>query len=400
MEDDLYGGDLYGDPGGDYDGGFGDVDEGYLPGASAQGLPAVDALRGKGVNNAGAPAIPSARDLFSDPPASRDDEARDSRAREAQQQAASDRWRNAFKEVASICALHNANRDPDVHTVLETVRRIKASESSAQEELRQLRRRDAALQMQLADRNLESLELRRELAVAASAADPSVVQLKQLMLDPAVAREFARLRGELETAQAELATAREELTAVTFTQESKVGRQLMAKCRSLQEENEEMGRELAEGKAHLADAAAALARSQADDMRAAYQELEDHCLVMEDEAEELQREVFALRARVMELERDAGLPPSISGSGGGVGMGLGMGGMGPMGPGGFGGRRAFDMGPGGFRGRGGRGPPGGGVMGGGGFKRPFGDREGGGAMGGGMGPGRGGGFMGPMKRIR
>ncbi|GIL53487.1 hypothetical protein Vafri_9057 [Volvox africanus] len=151
-----------------------------------------------------------------------------------------------------------------------------------QEELRQLRRRDAALQMQLADRNLEALELRRELASAASAADPSVVQLKQLMLDPAVAREFARLRSELEAAQAELATAREELAAVTFTQESKVGRQLMAKCRSLQEENEEMGRELAEGKAHLAEAAAALARSQADDMRAAYQELEDHCLVSEN----------------------------------------------------------------------------------------------------------------------
>lgn len=33
-----------------------------------------------------------------------------------------------------------------------------------------------------------------------------------------------------------------------FTQESKVGRQLMAKCRSLADENEEMGRELAEGK--------------------------------------------------------------------------------------------------------------------------------------------------------
>ncbi|EFJ47158.1 hypothetical protein VOLCADRAFT_105213 [Volvox carteri f. nagariensis] len=342
------------------------------------------------------------RDLFSDPPGSREQDTRDSRAREVQQ-AAADRWRNAFKEVASICGVHTANRDPDVHTVLETVRRIKASESSAQEELRQLRRRDAALQMQLADRNLEALELRRELAAAASAADPSVVQLKQLMLDPAVAREFARLRSELEGAQAELATAREELAAVTFTQESKVGRQLMAKCRSLQEENEEMGRELAEGKAHLAEAAAALARSQADDLRSAYQELEDHCLVMEDEAEELQREIFALRARVMELERDAGLPLSIPGGAGGLGMGPGLGGMGPMGPGGFGGRRAFDMGPGGFRGRGGRGPPpgvGSGAMGAG-FKRPFGDREGGGGggMGGGMGPGRGG-FMGPMKRIR
>ncbi|PNW81227.1 hypothetical protein CHLRE_07g347350v5 [Chlamydomonas reinhardtii] len=70
-----------------------------------------------------------------------------------------------------------------------------------QEELRKLRRRDAALQMQLADRSLEALELRRELASASAAAEPSVVQLKQLMLDPAVAREFARLRAELEAAQ-------------------------------------------------------------------------------------------------------------------------------------------------------------------------------------------------------
>lgn len=57
-----------------------------------------------------------------------------------------------------------------------------------------MRRREAALQMQLAERSLECLELRRELASASAASDPSVVQLKQLMLDPAVAREFQRLR--------------------------------------------------------------------------------------------------------------------------------------------------------------------------------------------------------------
>ncbi len=59
---------------------------------------------------------------------------------------------------------------------------------SVQDELRRLRRREIALQMQLADRSAEALELRRELSAAAAAADPSVVQLRQLMLDPAVAR--------------------------------------------------------------------------------------------------------------------------------------------------------------------------------------------------------------------
>lgn len=42
--------------------------------------------------------------------------------------------------------------------------------------------------------------------------------------------------------------SQEELAVANFTQESKVGRQLMAKCRSLATENEEMGHELAEGK--------------------------------------------------------------------------------------------------------------------------------------------------------
>jgi hypothetical protein len=42
----------------------------------------------------------------------------------------------------------------------------------------------------------------------------------------------------------------EPLAAADAAQESKTGRMLMAKCRSLQEENAEMGRELQEGDKH------------------------------------------------------------------------------------------------------------------------------------------------------
>ncbi|GFH33567.1 uncharacterized protein HaLaN_32957, partial [Haematococcus lacustris] len=38
------------------------------------------------------------------------------------------------------------------------------------------------------------------------------------------------------------------LAVAHFSQESKIGRQLMTKCRALADENEEMGRELTEGK--------------------------------------------------------------------------------------------------------------------------------------------------------
>jgi septal ring factor EnvC (AmiA/AmiB activator) len=69
----------------------------------------------------------------------------------------------------------------------------------------------------------------------------------QLLLDPALNKEFNRLKTELESTHKELKHVQQELAATNFTQESKIGRQLMAKCRALADENEEMGRELSEG---------------------------------------------------------------------------------------------------------------------------------------------------------
>jgi len=40
----------------------------------------------------------------------------------------------------------------------------------------------------------------------------------------------------------------DNITAITFTSQSKMGKMLMAKCRTLQEENEEIGNQASEGK--------------------------------------------------------------------------------------------------------------------------------------------------------
>lgn len=58
--------------------------------------------------------------------------------------------------------------------------------------------------------------------------------MRHLLLDPAVKREFERLRGEVEAKAREVKALQEELQAVHFSQESKSGRMLMAKCRALQ----------------------------------------------------------------------------------------------------------------------------------------------------------------------
>ncbi len=62
---------------------------------------------------------------------------------------------------------------------------------------------------------------------------------------------LCRLKSELESTQKELRHVQEELAATNFTQESKIGRQLVAKCRALAEENEEMGRGGSLGKISL-----------------------------------------------------------------------------------------------------------------------------------------------------
>lgn len=43
----------------------------------------------------------------------------------------------------------------------------------------------------------------------------------------------------------------DNVAAVAFTPQSKMGKMLMAKCRTLQEENEEIGNQANEGKVHL-----------------------------------------------------------------------------------------------------------------------------------------------------
>ena len=59
-------------------------------------------------------------------------------------------------------------------------------------------------------------------------------QVRQLLLDPAVNREFQRMHKALEDKSDEAQRLREELQGTTFQFDSKAGRMLVAKCRTLQ----------------------------------------------------------------------------------------------------------------------------------------------------------------------
>ncbi|XP_026191223.1 zinc finger CCCH domain-containing protein 13 [Cyclospora cayetanensis] len=71
--------------------------------------------------------------------------------------------------------------------------------------------------------------------------------LRGLVLDPATQLEIKTLRTRLAEAEGAIEKAKEAQTAQQFSGQSVTGQRLITKCRTLQQENAELGRALAEG---------------------------------------------------------------------------------------------------------------------------------------------------------
>lgn len=233
-------------------------------------------------------------------------------------QASLQEWHNTFQSIAA-----NAGLPVEPATLLMHLQQTHqqpaatvTAGSTATEDISVLRQRESQLQAQLMEKILENMELRRHLHAAKAAAEPNVVQVRQLLLDPAVNREFQKIHKALEDKTEEAKRLHEELQGTHFSQESKQGRMLVAKCRTLAEENEEMGRELSEDRVHKLERQLALAKGYAEDMQAAFQECEDHATALDEEAEKIQEENFKLRRQMQDIEARASRPPQFGMKGG------------------------------------------------------------------------------------
>lgn len=109
----------------------------------------------------------------------------------------------------------------------------------------------------------EGSELRTLLhAAAGPACGPAARQASTLMLDPGTARELKRLTAALEAARESLKQKDEEIAALGFSKESKQGRLLMARFRTLSRENEEFGAQVSQGRLHALQTEITLLREQ------------------------------------------------------------------------------------------------------------------------------------------
>ncbi|MCO5560715.1 hypothetical protein L7F22_014333 [Adiantum nelumboides] len=133
---------------------------------------------------------------------------------------------------------------------------------------------------------------------------------RRLLLDPAIHAEFIRMKKDLESAEKKIKELQDDLGAVQFTPHSKNGKMLMAKCRTLQEENEEIGREASEGKIHELGTKLAMQKSLNTELKRGYQELYEYVEEVSEEAERshelvniLQRQLERKEQMLLELQR-------------------------------------------------------------------------------------------------
>lgn len=94
------------------------------------------------------------------------------------------------------------------------------------------------------------------------------------LYDPAVNIIFTKLKNELKATKAKLEETQNELTAWKFTPDSNTGKRLMAKCRLLYQENEELGKVISNGKLAKLETELALQKNLNDDLKRSHSEFE------------------------------------------------------------------------------------------------------------------------------
>ncbi|PPD90323.1 hypothetical protein GOBAR_AA38274 [Gossypium barbadense] len=179
------------------------------------------------------------------------------------------KWHSAFRNEPFI----PAGIAPEPKLVMNYLQTLKSSDETLKEQLEKAKKKEAAFIVTFAKREQEIAELKSAVRDLKVQLKPPSMQARRLLLDPAIHEEFTRLKNLVEEKDKKVKELQENIAAVSFTPQSKMGKMLMAKCRTLQEENEEIGTQAEEGKMHELAMKLALQKSQNAELRSQFEAL-------------------------------------------------------------------------------------------------------------------------------
>ncbi|XP_062116183.1 FKBP12-interacting protein of 37 kDa isoform X2 [Humulus lupulus] len=220
------------------------------------------------------------------------------------------KWHSSFQNESFI----PMGTTPEPRQVINYLQTLKNSEESLREQLEKAKKKEGAFIVTFAKREQEIAELKSAVRDLKSQLKPPSMQARRLLLDPAIHEEFTRLKNLVEEKDKKVKELQDNIAAVQFTPQSKMGKMLMAKCRTLQEENEEIGNQAAEGKMHELAMKLALQKSQNGELRSQFEGLytqmdglandversNEMVVVLEEKLEEKDLEIQRLKQELLQ----------------------------------------------------------------------------------------------------
>ncbi|KAK6307540.1 hypothetical protein J4Q44_G00226880 [Coregonus suidteri] len=214
-----------------------------------------------------------------------------------------ERWKQEDAYVQILETKYSELNSNDVTGLRESEEKLKQQQQEAA-------RRENILVMRLATKEQEMQECTTQIQYLKQAQQPNVAQLRSTMVDPAVNLFFLKMKSELEENKDKLEQAQNELNAWKFTPDSQTGKKLMAKCRMLIQENQELGRQISQGRIAQLEAELALQKKYSEELKSSQDELNDFIIQLDEEVEGMQSTILVLQQQLRETRQQLTLRES------------------------------------------------------------------------------------------
>nr|XP_013189818.1 unnamed protein product [Amyelois transitella] len=194
-------------------------------------------------------------------------------------------WRTQDLYIGHLETL-NKQLEGSLEKAKEIEDRIKQQYAESQHREKVLVRRLAAKEQEIQDYVSQITELKSSHAS---------LNGRPTLLDPAVNVLILRLKQELTSTKARLEETQNELAAWKFTPDSNTGKKLMAKCRLLHQENEDLGRMTSSGRIAKLEGDLALQKNLSEEVKKSQSELDDFLQELDEDVEGMQSTVLFLQ---------------------------------------------------------------------------------------------------------
>ncbi|PWA92436.1 pre-mRNA-splicing regulator WTAP [Artemisia annua] len=209
------------------------------------------------------------------------------------------KWHSIFQNESIPTG---TSAEPEV--VVSYLHDLKSSEEALRDQLEKAKKKEAAFIVTIAKREQEIADLKSAVRDLRSQLKPPSMQARKLLLDPAIHEEFTRLKNLVEEKDKKIKELEANDQAINFTSHSKMGKMLMAKCRTLQEENEEIGNQAREGKIHELSMKLALQKSQNLELKNHFEGLSKHMEGLTNDIEKSHEMVLTLEEKIEDKDAE------------------------------------------------------------------------------------------------